>query len=116
MLKELDTYDWECAFEYAGAGHVNTLTFGAKAKTTPFTRENVKTIFASSEGENDGASWIILGQLDDERWFFLSAGCDYTGWDCRSSGSTIVSNVKDDLIRFGTGVDDRERLGIALAN
>lgn len=97
MLKELDSYDWKEAFGYAGepgteacrvsrgeTGPVpkgmSTLP-GATVSTAPFTREDVVIILCMSEGENDGPPWVIAGALRDGRWFHLSAGCDYTGWD-----------------------------------
>lgn len=47
----------------------------------PFGRRDVASILGLAEGENDGADWLIAGQLKDGRWFSLRAGCDYTGWD-----------------------------------
>lgn len=64
MLEELESYDWECAFNEGGLD-----------------REDVASIIAMEEGENDGANWIMIGKLKDGRYFWLSAGCDYTGWD-----------------------------------
>ena len=31
--------------------------------------------------ENLQRAWVIAGKTNDGRWFCLSAGCDYTGWD-----------------------------------
>jgi hypothetical protein len=46
----------------------------------PFCREDVEEIFGMSEGIPDELPWIIYGRLKDGRYFFLEAGCDYTGW------------------------------------
>lgn len=124
MLKELDDYDWGEAFGYAGepghygAGEGGTNVDpvpGAQCKPLGFTREDVAIILAMEAGENDGANWVCAGQLRDGRWFFLSAGCDYTGWDCRSGGNATVADTKEDLIRLGMGREDRLRLGLESA-
>lgn len=124
MLLELEGYDWQKAFEYAGevsefgndgSPNISTLTFGAKASVEPFNRENVKKIYGISEGEHDERSWIVYGQLKDKRWFYLEAGCDYTGWDCQAGGSAITAGNKKDLVRYGLTAEARERFRITLA-
>ena len=80
-----------------------------------FTAGDVAEITWIDEGENDGPSWIIGGRLHDGRWFFLSAGCDYTGWDCRAGGSAWVAATRADIAAFAMGDDDRRRLGVELA-
>ena len=64
-LAALEGYDWREAFAYADG----------------FTIKDVAHIEDADEGENDGASWIMYGTLKDDRWFYLTAGWDYTGWD-----------------------------------
>lgn len=93
MLTELEGFDWQEAFGYAGEpGTCATEYQGALGRPEPclpdldiscdpFTREDVEHIVALREGENDGPEWLIYGRLRDGRWFALSAGCDYTGWD-----------------------------------
>lgn len=46
-----------------------------------FKPEDVVYIVKAIEGENDGADWEMVGRLKDGRWFYIHAGCDYTGWD-----------------------------------
>jgi uncharacterized protein (TIGR02996 family) len=81
-------YDWREVFAYGGAER----GYGGSSEpdralpnddtpTTPFARSDVKRIIAQSEGENDGANWLIVGELQDGRFFSISAWCDYTGWD-----------------------------------
>ena len=93
-----ESYDWQQAFQYASG----------------FDISDVALVMAAEEGENDGASWIMAGLLKDGRFFFLTAGCDYTGWDCLASGSSEVSDSWADLIRWKMGESDRDRLGIVL--
>ena len=65
---------------------------------------------ALDEGANDGDDWICLGRLKTGRWFFLSAGCDYTGWDCQAGGRAYVSETRDLLERMAMTAEDRRRL------
>ena len=89
MIPELDTYDWHSAFSYAGEDGSDTHADGASIRisvpgsgvpTHPFTREDVTEILGTRVGENDESDWLIAGKLRDGRYFFLEAGCDYTGW------------------------------------
>ncbi len=112
VLSVLDTYDWQQAFEYASSPdrppHDNNTSRDG------FAREDVEAIHWMSEGENDGPDWLIGGQLRDGRWFFLAAGCDYTGWDCQAGGDAHVAATNDDIVRFGMGDKERVRLGIQI--
>lgn len=36
-------------------------------------------------GDNDGPDWHWIVLLADGRHAYINGGCDYTGWDCRSS-------------------------------
>lgn len=122
MLKQIENSDWQQAFGYAGepgtciAGfpNVETVRFGKSCETTLFTREDVKSIKGISEGEGEGPNWIIWGQLKDGRWFFLIAGCDYTGWDCQSSGKAIVAKTRHSLLKYALDNDSRERFGLPI--
>lgn len=89
MLEELEY--WGTMFYYAGETEnsswqdgdpcVERVVGDEVTSIDFFTREDVEKIFHSDEGENDEASWIMVGKLKDGRYFFLEAGCDYTGWD-----------------------------------
>lgn len=115
MKPELDNYDWKEAFGYAGEEGACGQAVIRPAlppdlhtyNLSPFTREDVALVCGLIEGENDGPPWRIYGQLKDGRWFYLEAGCDYTGWDCQAGGSATISDNKEELIRFG--LDDRAR-------
>lgn len=85
---ELDGPNWPEVFYYADGGDgceadgkaITKAIPGSDVSTQGFTRLNVVEILASSEGENDESNWLIGGKLDDGRYFFISAGCDYSGW------------------------------------
>lgn len=86
MLKELDNYDWQEAFGYAGEqgcqGYAEPQPVANfKGDTSTFARKDVKTIVAMDEGCNDEESWLGVFELKDGRFAYLEAWCDYTGWD-----------------------------------
>lgn len=110
MLAELDDYDWEQAFSFGG-GRV-MLAMGSSVEAAPFTREDVVEIIGITAGENDGEPWEIAGRLADGRWFFLSAWCDYTGWDGHAGGQAWVADDRDTLVQFGIPCSARDRWGL----
>lgn len=57
---------------------------------TGFSVNDVAKVIAVHEGENDGPDWHWILRLNDDRFIYLSGGCDYTGWDCQSSASHTV--------------------------
>ena len=71
-------------------------------------------IYAADEGENDGASWICAGKLKEGDYFFLTAWCDYTGWDCQAGGELFTNKSKKELERMNMSDEERTRLGIVL--
>lgn len=90
MLPELNTYDWEEAFKYAGhpcgspysdpPKPPSRAIVGSAVSVAPFGREDVARIIAHQPGENDESAWTVVGELRDGRFFSLTAWCDYTGW------------------------------------
>lgn len=131
MIDLLTGYDWEKVFEYAGDlfseetaepgewrsndGECNvSACLGTDTSAAPVWRKNVTRVIASSEGENDGPAWLIVVEVNDGRFAFLNASCDYTGWDCQAGGHCIVDTDLAHLIRFGIGEEDRARLGLSL--
>jgi hypothetical protein len=71
--------DWSNVFEYASDEHVGAC-LGFKGSVQGFGLDDVAYVIAAEEGENDGANWITVVRLQDGRYAFVSAGCDYTGW------------------------------------
>jgi len=122
MFTELNNYDWAESFGYAGESGAceyalpeQPMFVEGVVSLAPITREDVEEIKHISLGENDERSWLIVGQVKDGRWFYLEAGCDYTGWDCQASGRCFVTESYEDLIRWAIGKSERERLGIELS-
>lgn len=71
-------------------------------------------MIACVNGENDGQEWVGVFRFNDGRFAVVSAGCDYTGWDCQASNSISVAATLDDAIRFGLNDSERARLGLSL--
>ena len=110
MLKELESSDWEEAFkcsriEYLSEECKNVLN-------DSFRPEDVKEILEKREGENDGEHWLLFAKLNDERYIFLSAWCDYTGWDCQSGGTIIVGKNIKDMMKKALTKEARQVFGI----
>lgn len=117
MLKALDRYDWAEVFGEGTGGNCTPINPQPQPPESDvsldkFGREDVKTIIAMQDGENDGPDWIIYGQLKDGRYFAARGGCDYTGWDCRASNSGDVAKTKRLIERYGLTEDERARFEV----
>jgi len=49
--------------------------------------DTVTEVLAEIIGDNDGPDWAWVVSLKDGKFAGIVGGCDYTGWDCRSSAS-----------------------------
>lgn len=96
MIFEISNFDWEEAFKYA-----------------PFTRDDVAAAVTLVEGQNDSDSWVGIFCLNDGKFGYLTAWCDYTGWGCQESGHGDTRLNLEDVIRELCTEDDRKRLGIS---
>lgn len=76
---ELIDDDWYEAFQYADRPDAEPP--GTSVSADGFTRGDVIEVIAKVNGENDDADWVGVFRLRDGRYAYLSAGCDYTGWD-----------------------------------
>lgn len=67
-----DAIEFAMAMEYTGAA-------------VDWQPDGIATFEMLEEGCGDGPDWVwIVETAAGERWK-LTAGCDYTGWDCQSS-------------------------------
>jgi hypothetical protein len=122
LPERIRSYDWAAVFEFCGpiegdSSHccgneeINvSAALGSTASPAPFQRVDVADVIACSDGEHEDRSWVLVARLKDGRFAFVSASCDYTGWDCRSGGYAIVSHDLDHLKQFGIGADEMVRL------
>lgn len=121
LLPELNDYDWYHAFAFSsgesrgvanGKGGIPTWVRDDvhSGEAEPFSRLDVAEVYGKADGENDGAEWLVYGLLKDGRYFFISAGCDYTGWDCQSGGTAVVASTRELLERLGMTNEERIRM------
>lgn len=97
VIERLRGYDWFQAFAYAPEG---------------IERENVAEVLHAAEGERDADNWVLVARLKNGLFLYLSAGCDSTGWDCRSGGIGETRETLDAIIRECVTDDDARRLNI----
>ena len=100
-------YDWKEAFAISPMSGV----LGYTGSLEDYCIDDVKKIIAISNGQNDGESWIGAFQLNDGRYIFISAWCDYTGWGCQDGGNCYVASSLNKLIKLGITIEERQRLG-----
>ena len=105
-----ESYDWREAMSVA----VERPSEGYFGSVECFGLEDVAEVIASSEGENDGASWVAVFRLKDGRFAFLAAWCDYTGWGCQDGGDIYFADSLEHLIRWALGEGDRDRLDLSM--
>lgn len=105
---------WDSAIECATGRIGPAIPNDKSVSLNGFTMDDIESVIASREGENDELSWLAAFGLKDGRFVYIEAWCDYTGWDCRSGGSCSVASNAADLIRFGMGDGSREALGLKL--
>lgn len=81
-----------------------------------YTLEDIANIHAEVPGHNDEDAWHWIIELRDGRFVWTSAECDYTGWDCCSSGKSEVEKSAEEaaflspLYESGTGRTIRANL------
>jgi hypothetical protein len=99
-----DTFDMCC-------GSLSKIDESEDVSTKSLNISDIEIVLAYDEGENDGENWIFIFKAYDGRYAFMSAGCDYTGFDCRAffSGSNISYSLSN-LINFGLDDNERSRL------
>ncbi len=116
----LDDSDWCDAFgeamgvepdAYAKSLKNPRRVLGFDGSDAPFARSDVARIVAISTGEKDELDWIGVFQLNDGRFGFVRAGCDFTGWDCQAGGDAEVAATIEDLVRLAMKDEERSRLG-----
>ncbi len=103
--------DWVSAFEAANHS-IHACAATPHVSTTKFSPEDVMFVYFTEEGQNDGPEWMGVFLLNDGRFVFVAAGCDFTGWECQSGGWVCVSDNLEDLIQFGLTNEARNRLGL----
>ena len=80
----------------------------SRAATELYT--NIKRVSWCVSGENDGAAWELIGQLQDGAWIYYAAKCDFTGFDCLAWCSGVVASKLDLFVDYGLSRYKRELL------
>lgn len=60
--------------------------------------DDVDGILAELPGHNDELSWHWVIRMKSDRFVYLEASCDYTGWDCRSGIDYVDEDVSLDAL------------------
>jgi hypothetical protein len=75
-----------------------------------FKVDDIELVKAVIVGEHDGPNWHWLLQLKDGSVAYLTGGCDYTGWDCRSSAESEIHDKWADALAAVKDGNDRQEL------
>lgn len=86
--------DWAFVWQYAEA----------------FQPNDVASILLAVDGEHDETNWTAIFKLNGGKFGYLTAGCDYTGWDCRAWGDSAVGDSFEEIWFGHCTDDDRSRL------
>ena len=108
-----EDYDWQEALSYASwnsGGELEPAIPGDNIDCSTFAMDDILFIMGMDEGENDASDWIVYGKLKDGRWFFLSAWCDYTGWDCQAGGRAVVAKDRVAIETFGISEEELKKM------
>ena len=73
-----------------------------------FKFEDIEHLLACIPGENDGFNWHWIVRLKNGKYGYVTAWCDYTGWDCQSGGSVHIANsARDAALLAKDGYEDQ---------
>ncbi len=78
--------------------------------------KNIKRCYWINEGENDEEPWNLLCYLDNGVYVYMSAWCDYTGFDCQGEIILWSSKKMQTLIDMALSNEDRQKLTKFLKN
>jgi len=101
----LDGDDWFRAFKYASGFNTIPASPHSDISLKGFTIKDVVLIRHIQDGEPEGEPWRCIGQLKDDRWFYLKVGCDWSGW---ANGRVVVAHNYDTLMQLGCGPENTE--------
>lgn len=68
--------------------------------------DNVLEYFWINNEQNDGISWLCVGQLDTGPYFFFSAYCSTSGFEGNGDMSLYVSTSFKNIIEYGMEDDE----------
>lgn len=65
--------------------------------------DNIVRVLAVWEGENDEDDWRWVVDLDNGKFAFIQGGCDYTGWDCQSWATSVLTSTPEEAAWYARG-------------
>jgi len=68
--------------------------------------ENIEAPLFFHEGQHDGDSWVAILRLTDGYFAYMTAWCDFTGFDCMSGIKVFVDASLDSLLAYGVSEID----------
>ena len=68
---------------------------------------NISKYIWGEEGENDFVDWILLCKLNNGKYAYYTAWCDYTGFDCQGGMKLYISSKLKTLVKMA--MDDKNR-------
>ena len=74
-------------------------------KYAPFALNDVKEIVACIPGEADGPYWHYLCRLSGDKYGYVTAGCDYSGWGCQEDGEGAIGTLQQMIEKVPEFVD-----------
>lgn len=80
-----------------------------KRREVTYRRADVEEVIAVADGENGGDPWLGVFRMRDGWFLFVSAGCDCTGWDCKSNGDSWTAETLEG-IKSAVPIKASERL------
>lgn len=90
--------------EYGGVEEITKRTIHNYAfKDLPSAGEfpqNIASVYWHQTGEHDQQPWIAIGRLDNHIYFYYTAWCDFTGFDCQGEMQLYLSESKDTLLKY----------------
>ena len=95
----------QAEFEAAGIDH--DLSSCLENNSQSFDITDIEKVLAVFEGERDERDWRWVIKVTKQcaeknggRFVFLQGGCDYTGWDCRSSADSKFAKTAKQAAEF----------------
>ena len=61
---------------------------------------SIDAIMSTIAGEPEGANWHWLVLLSSGRFAYITGGCDYTGWDCKSNCEAFEADSLREVLRL----------------
>jgi len=96
--------------DYEPAEFIRGLPTEPPSEIKSFSQDSIKEYYWIHGGTPDEDAWHCLGLLKDGHYFYYTASCDYTGFDCQGSMRMFISKDKKKLWEEGLTSWQREMM------